>query len=90
MGASELGPAYRKARERLRREAPAICALCGGAIDLSLPKTDAMSWTADHIIPVAVDPTLAEEIYNLQPAHKRCNSSKGTRVITEYKGSKQW
>lgn len=70
MGADELGVEYKKVRAQLKREAPAICALCGKGIDLTLPRTDPMGWTADHIYPVSTHPELAYELSNLQPAHR--------------------
>lgn len=79
-GTANLGQAYRVARARLRREAPAVCALCGKGIDLDLPRTDPMAWSCDHIIPVSVAPELAEDFNNLQPSHNRCNSKKSNKV----------
>lgn len=73
-------PDYIKACKRLRVEAPSICCFCGEDIDQSLHHTHAMSWTADHRVPLSeceamgVDPNAIE---NLRPAHRRCNGRAG-------------
>ncbi|MFF8831357.1 HNH endonuclease [Streptomyces sp. NPDC015131] len=59
---------------------PAICARCGGRIDLDLPKEHRLSWTLDHIIPRVIRPDLAEDPANVVPMHRSCNSSKGART----------
>lgn len=48
-----------------------ICHLCG------LPIQDGQ-WTQDHIIPF--DYIYSDDLLNLAPAHKSCNSKKGARV----------
>lgn len=93
MGASELGYAYKKARAKLKREAPPYCALCGEWIDRELHYRDPMAWEADHKVPCAVAPDLATEYdYNLQPAHRVCNQRKGkdSTKSTVHKGSRRW
>lgn len=55
------------------------CWICYEPIDYSLPYNHRRSFTVDHAIPIAVAPALAEEWSNLRPAHRCCNSSKGTR-----------
>ncbi|MFE7717504.1 HNH endonuclease signature motif containing protein [Nocardia rhizosphaerihabitans] len=68
--------AYRKARDRLRRESQ-VCWICGRVIDLSLPYTHPMSWTADHLIPRSKGGHLLGE---MRAAHRRCNSKRGNRT----------
>ena len=70
---------YRAARKKILM-AQDTCAICGKPVDKTLPKTDAMSATVDHIIspkhgghPWALD--------NLQLAHRRCNAIKQDKVL---------
>ncbi|MGP5928896.1 HNH endonuclease [Corynebacterium glyciniphilum] len=49
-----------------------ICHLCG------MPGAD----TADHIIPRSLGGT--DDLDNLMPAHKRCNSSRGAMLLEEW------
>lgn len=70
---------YRAARKKILM-AQDTCAICGQPVDKSLPRTDPMSPTVDHIIspkhgghPWALD--------NLQLAHRRCNSLKQDKVL---------
>ncbi|WP_425297046.1 HNH endonuclease [Nocardia brasiliensis] len=65
--------AYRKARDRLRRLSQ-TCHLCGKPIDVSLPHTDRMSWTADHITPRSLGGHILGE---MKAAHRSCNSRRG-------------
>ncbi|WP_156094984.1 HNH endonuclease signature motif containing protein [Nocardia lijiangensis] len=67
---------YRKARDRLRSRSQ-VCHICGGTIDVSLPYTDARSWTADHIIPRSKGGHLLGE---MKAAHRDCNSRRGNRT----------
>lgn len=51
------------------------CSLCGEMIDFSLPPTDRMSPTVDHVIPISKGgPDL---LSNVRLAHRVCNSIKG-------------
>ena len=66
-------------RTALRKRVAAMglpCALCGKAIDYSLPAGDPMSYELDEIIPVSRggDPLDPEKV---QPAHRCCNQAKG-------------
>lgn len=80
MGASELGSAYRKNRALLRREAVPVCHLCGGYIDRTLPRYHPMSWTCDHITPLAKGGH-PSDMSNLAPAHWSCNASKQDSIM---------
>lgn len=51
-------------------EASDICWLCG----------QAGADTVDHVVPLKLAPHLGEDIDNLRPAHRGCNSSKGARL----------
>lgn len=44
-----------------------VCYLCGKAAD-----------TIDHVIPIVFAPHLADDLDNLRPACRKCNSSKGS------------
>ncbi|MFE2997989.1 HNH endonuclease [Nocardia sp. NPDC059246] len=81
--------AYRKARDRLRRQSQ-VCHLCGTGIDVSLPPTDAMSWTADHIVPRSKGGHLLGE---MKAAHRRCNSKRGNKTgaqVHQLRTSRVW
>jgi 5-methylcytosine-specific restriction endonuclease McrA len=59
------------------------CPGCGHPIDRRLPQQHAMSATVDHIIPRALAPHLALEPSNLVAMHKRCNSIKGKKLVSD-------
>ena len=66
-------------RTALRKRVKSLglpCALCGEAIDYSLPQNHPMSYELDEIVPVSKggDPF---DINNVQPTHRRCNQIKG-------------
>ncbi|WP_431941667.1 HNH endonuclease signature motif containing protein [Nocardia grenadensis] len=80
---------YRKATKRLRARSQ-TCWICGKPIDVSLPWTDPLSWTADHIVPRSKGGHLLGE---MRAAHRRCNSSRGNRdvpVSAQLPTSRQW
>ncbi|RJO74903.1 HNH endonuclease [Nocardia panacis] len=54
--------------------------MCKQPIDLELPYTEAMSFTADHIEPRSRGGALLGE---LRAAHRRCNSRRGNRANTQ-------
>ena len=72
------GSLRRKLRARLRAEGRP-CALCGLAIDYSLPAGDPMSFEVDEIVPVSRGGS-PYDYANLQPAHRICNQRKGNRM----------
>ena len=68
--------AYRAARARLRaRRLP--CAVCGMPIDYAAPANHPLSFTADHVDPLASGGQL---LGPLRPAHRSCNSSLGGKL----------
>lgn len=69
------GNRRRGIRERWR-SIGAPCALCGKAIDYTLPAGHPMSFEVDEITPVSRggDPL---DFANTQPAHRCCNLRKG-------------
>ena len=76
------GRPWRRVRARVLR-ASDICWLCG------LPGAD----TVDHVIPIAHlapnDPLL-RDIANLRPAHRGCNSRRGTGIPRTDGTSRDW
>lgn len=85
---------YRKRTSALRRQVKRTgepCWLCGQPIDLDLPYTHPMSFTADHLDPLAQGGKLLGE---LRPAHRRCNSSRGKKrtheLIPVVKTTRTW
>lgn len=67
------------------------CHLCGKHIDLTLPYTHPMSFTADHLNPIANGGPLHS---TLAPAHRRCNSRRGNRqlpsAVRQGRVTRQW
>ncbi|MFC6353929.1 HNH endonuclease [Rothia nasimurium] len=75
--------AYRKRNAALKAHVGRTnepCWLCGQPIDLMLPYTHPMSFTADHVEAIANGGKLLSE---LRPAHRRCNSSRGRKRVDE-------
>lgn len=68
------------ARHRARVRGGEPCAVCGRPIDLSIPYPEPWSFVVDEIIPVAYggDPL---SWANTEPAHRWCNSIKGTHSL---------
>lgn len=65
-------------RDRHRRHAARghpPCAICNQPIDYDAHHLDPMSFTVDHIVPLAAGGT--DTIDNIQPAHRKCNRDKG-------------
>lgn len=81
--------AYRAKARRLKRSGSLICWLCNDPIDPDLPREDPMSWTADHVIPLAQGGSLTGE---LRPAHNRCNAARGdgSRELPPLRTSRCW
>lgn len=63
--------------KKLTAEHNLPCALCGQAIDTTLPMRDKNAFEYDHIKSLKTYPELADDPANGQPAHKRCNQNKG-------------
>lgn len=55
-----------------------LCHLCDNPIDLSLPYTHPLAFTADHLEAIANGGNL---LGDLAPAHRRCNSRRGCRRL---------
>lgn len=73
--------AYRAKRDALKRQGMARdtpCHLCGKPIDYTLDFKHPMSFTADHLAPVATGGSMTGQ---LAPAHRSCNSRRGTKGL---------
>jgi 5-methylcytosine-specific restriction endonuclease McrA len=88
------GYTWKKVTAQLRRESTPICWICGRDIDMRLHYLDAMAWTADHKVPrveLIANGEDPNDINNLAPAHRRCNSIKGAGPAPlRAKGSRRW
>lgn len=71
---------YRKAAKRCKNSAE-TCWICGQPIDPTLKFPHPMSFTADHITPIALG---GDNLGPLAPAHKHCNESRGTKTIIQH------
>lgn len=69
---------FRRLAASLRRE-QRPCWLCRQPIDYSAADGHPDAFTVDHIIPLSIDPSLAEVWTNLDAAHAACNKSRGNR-----------
>ena len=49
-----------------------LCHLCGRKVDVSLPGSNALGPTLDHVVPQAQGGT--HDVDNLRLAHRKCNS----------------
>lgn len=66
-------------RRQIRERGYLWCGICGQAIDGSLRFPNPMSWSVDHIVPVAAGG--ADDDDNCQGSHLRCNQAKGDGSI---------
>lgn len=55
-----------------------VCKLCEAPIDLSLPSRDPLSFSIDHVLPIALGGP--DTPANVQSSHLRCNIRKGLLV----------
>lgn len=93
MSMSKSNPRYsngsrRRAIRARWRAIGAPCALCGHAIDYTLPAGHPMSFEVDEIVPVSKggDPL---DFDNTQPAHRVCNQRKGNGIVRKGKPPKR-
>ena len=73
-------------RNRKRIQHLDTCWLCGQWIDQTLKAPDPMSWSADHVDPVARSHNNHGE---LKPAHRICNMRRRTKPPPPQHG-RQW
>lgn len=72
---------YRKRAAELRKATSDNgwpCHLCGKPIDMTLPYTHPLAFTADHLDAIANGGQL---LGDLAPAHRRCNSRRGRKRL---------
>lgn len=69
---------YRTNRAKVLEGQP-VCALCGRAIDKTLPQYHPDSGTAHHY-PVPYSKGGSDELSNLVPAHLECNQKQGDKL----------
>ena len=67
----------RIAAELKTRRGP--CWICGQAIDYTLPHTDEMAFTVEHIMPRSTHPELENDPGNTVASHARCNKRRGNK-----------
>lgn len=84
--AGRSGRPWRTAVAWLKANTPPICGRCGQPIDLRLRHPHPQSWTAGHIIDLALRPDLAEDRNNLRPEHLHCNASAGATAGNRRRG----
>ena len=70
------GRPYRRQASRMKREG-GVCHLCGLPIDPDLESPHPMSFSVDHVIPLALGGD-RDDPSNLRPAHRMCNMKRGT------------
>jgi 5-methylcytosine-specific restriction endonuclease McrA len=73
-------PRWLTARAQLRAMPGSdICWRCGERIPMDVPHNDPMQWTADHVqsLQNGGNPF---DVNNLRPAHRSCNSKRGTET----------
>ena len=69
---------YEISKKELKRLYESSCVYCGSEHSIQ----------ADHVVPIARGGT--HSIGNLVPACARCNQSKGSKLLTEWKASLKW
>ena len=86
--------AYVTKRNALRRATQrdnGVCWLCGHPFDWTLDWKHPMSFTADHVTPIARGGSMTGD---LRPAHRSCNARRGAgrtiATITPPKTTRDW
>lgn len=82
------GRPWRRLVALAKRELPPVCHLCGKIIDMGLHYNDEWAWTLDHLTPLASGGA-PEDLSNVAPAHRKCNSIKGANSNYRPKPPKQ-
>lgn len=72
------GSPWLRQRTQILEQHGLVCHLCGEAIDPDLPSNHPMDLTIDHVVPRAAGGS--DDLDNLRPAHRACNSAKGART----------
>ncbi|MBS5978045.1 HNH endonuclease [Actinomyces urogenitalis] len=74
------GSRVRRLRSQVITAWGTTCWLCGGEIDLSLPRREPGGFTIDHVVPRSKGG--GDDVANLRPAHHHCNTSRQDRAPT--------
>jgi hypothetical protein len=90
--AEGLGADWRTFCAQVYRVYGYTCWLCNRPIDPTLPKSHPMSRTVDHLDARATHGYHLPHIERVRPAHRRCNSKRGTgaRRPKPVKASRDW
>ena len=77
------GKQYARVKNAVKATYGETCHLCGGQIETG-------QWSIDHVVPRSKGGT--NDLWNLRPAHKRCNYRKGNRTPTTPppRSSRKW
>ncbi len=82
--------AYKRNRQRLKRQTDLTCVVCGQPIDVNLPQYDPLAFHADHVTPVALGGSNGGP---LQATHRTCNQHRGVKdldVVRHDLHSRSW
>lgn len=72
------GSRYVRDNARLKRTTVPVCHWCWKPIDLALKHPNPMSWSADHVVPLA----MGGPIHGARvPMHLRCNQVRGIQPL---------
>ena len=83
------GHRWRKVRERVKRS-QRVCWICGNEVDLDLDYPDPMSFSVDHVVPLAHGGK-GDDYANCRASHLACNQSRGARGgNAELRTSEDW
>lgn len=88
--AGRSGRPWRRAQAAIRaqvRDHGAPCHLCGHPIDLALSPLHRDSFTVDHLDALALGGA-PRNLDRLAPAHRSCNSRRGTVAVEAYQSSR--
>lgn len=81
-------------RAIIKRDHPP-CHICGGDINYDAHHLDPLSFTIDHITPLAITGPEGDTLDNLAAAHRACNRSKGMKLTAwrpgcEFETTRTW
>lgn len=79
---------WQKLRAQVLAEEP-CCWICGAWLDHDAPPRSPRSPTVDHVVPVAVDASLALVRSNCRACCWRCNASRGATLGNRMRGARR-
>ena len=71
----------RRIRVRMLREGRTTCHLCDRPIRLDVDQYDPEAFTLDHLDPVSMSDARWTKYEDVAPAHRRCNTARGTKSV---------